>query len=616
MPGLSSIEAKISAACNSKASLWIAAFALLAGAALAWIIIHFLPNAAGDVQLARSLGIVSETIVAGHSKAADSRAYAFGMSAALICSVAIWTFWAVRVRGDASPVPLSIVDAPRMTTVELALAALIAFGSFGRIWNGRAATATAWSALSEEGEMLAWVNTVLRGGALSRDTFCLYGPLSVWLVAVLFCVFRPSLGLWRQWIFGLNAVALLATYWLLRNVTRTRTAAIIGALTVGILCIGPVPAMSWSLSRVGFGLAAITALNRALDRRHRGWYAAGGALAVLTFLYSPEVGVSCGVAFAIVLLAHPTRRIGLAWAMTGAMLVLLPAILYLIATNSLWATIDNMSLFSKVRLLGFGALIFPRLEFTSESLRDYFVPAVVAIAAFSVATKLLRGQRDARTFTEVALVVFGGVLFSAAVSRPDDIHLPFVAPPALILLTILLEDAWFAFRAPAHRTPVMIGSVIALAALIPWTGTARDDVRSLFEPPAGRSLNVSRGGGALFPDQFATDLEELTTTIQSRTAANEPIWVFPSEALLYFLADRPQPTQFPLAIFAVTRNQRRELIAELQRAKPGWAVVYPDASLHDRIPYAEAMPEVIEYLNSNYELDRNVGPFLLLRRKF
>src|SRR5579864_1317476 len=471
MPGLSSIQAKISAACDLKASLWIAAFALLVGAGLAWIIIHFLPAPTGDVDLARSLGILSETIVAGHSKAADSRAYAIGMTAGVICSLGIWTFWAVRAGRIASPVPLPIVKAAGMTGVELALATLIAFGLFGRIWNGRAATVTAWSALSEEGEMLAWVNTVLRGGALSRDTFCLYGPLSVWLVAALFCVFRPSLGLWRQWIFGLNAVALLATYWLLRSVTRTRTAAVAGALAVGILCIGPAPAMSWSLSRVGFGLAAITALNHALDRRHRGWYVAAGALAVVTFLYSPEVGVSCAVAFAVVLLAHQNRRFGLVWTMAGTMLVLLPAILYLATTASLKPTIDNMALFSRVRLLGFGALIFPRLEWTSESLRAYFVPSVIGVAAFSIGTKLLRGQRDARTFTEVALVAFGGVLFSAAVSRPDDIHLPFVAPPALILLTILFEDAWFAFRAATHRIPAVIGCVIGVAALIPWSST-------------------------------------------------------------------------------------------------------------------------------------------------
>ena len=138
---------------------------------------------------------------------------------------------------------------------------MIAFALFARIWNGRAATVSLWSALSEEGEMLAWVDTVLRGGALSRDTFCLYGPLSVWLVAVLFSLFHASIGLWRCWIFALNAVSIVAVYFLLRGFTRTRVAASRGTLAVAVLCVGAVPAMSWSLSRVAFGLAAIADRN-------------------------------------------------------------------------------------------------------------------------------------------------------------------------------------------------------------------------------------------------------------------------------------------------------------------------------------------------------------------
>ena len=430
MAVLSSIQAKLRAASELGASLWVAALALAAGAGAARIVINFLPARTDDVALARSLGIVSETILAGHSKSADSRAYAVGMSVAVICSLAIWMLWAIRAGANRTAISPSITNSVRITLVEFVLAAFVAFGLFGRIWNGRAATVSAWSALSEEGEMLAWVDTVLRGGALSRDTFCLYGPLSVWAVAVLFWLCHPSLGLWRHWIFGLNAAALLAVYWLLRSITRTRIAAVVGTLTVGILCIGRVPAMSWSLSRVGFGVAAITALHHALDRRNRAWHVAAGALGATALLYSPEAGASCAVAFVVVRLLHPSRRFGLLWTIKGTIVVLAPTVLYLIATNSLWATINNVRLFSRERLLGFGALIFPQLEFTAESLRAYFVPAVIAVAAFSVATKLLRGQRDARTLTELALVLFGGALFNAAVSRPDDVHLPFVAPPA------------------------------------------------------------------------------------------------------------------------------------------------------------------------------------------
>jgi hypothetical protein len=103
--------------------------------------------------------------------------------------------------------------------------------------------------------------------------------------------------------------------------------------------------------------------------------------------------------------------------------------------------------------------------------------------------------------------------------------------------------------------------------------------------------------------------------IEARTTAGEPVWVFPNEALVYFLADRPQPTRFPLTLFAVTREQRQQLIADLERTHPRWAVAYRYAPEVDGISYPVAMPEVVAYLDATYELEGNFGTFALLRRK-
>jgi hypothetical protein len=220
-----------------------------------------------------------------------------------------------------------------------------------------------------------------------------------------------------------------------------------------------------------------------------------------------------------------------------------------------------------------------------------------------------------RTWTQTALVIFGIVLFSAAVSRPDDIHLPFVLPPALILLTGLLEDACFGLWNRNQRIAAGAALFAGVASVLPWSSIARENFDAFIEAPTGQPLSVARAGTALFPDEFARDLAELIRQIQSRTSPNETIWVFPNEALIYFLADRPQPTRFPLAVFAVTRAQRQQLIADLERTRPRLAIVYRDAPLHDRIPHETALPEVVEYLTTNYELDHDIGTFALLRRK-
>jgi len=156
---------------------------------------------------------------------------------------------------------------------------------------------------------------------------------------------------------------------------------------------------------------------------------------------------------------------------------------------------------------------------------------------------------------------------------------------------------------------------LGTATFAPWIPAAKTNLLSLFERPVGTKLGLPRGGYALLPDDFAQNLTLITNTIQSRTAPNEPFWAFPNEALLYFLADRPEPTHFPQALLAVTRAQREQLVADLVRTKPRWAVVYLDAPEVDGIPYNAAIPEVIAYLNANYERESDVGAFALMRRK-
>ena len=609
------LQMRFERAVTLKAHPWVSALAIVAGGIVARIIVFLTPATGGDVAKARELGIVSATVLAGYSKSADSLAYVLALAGAIITSVGIWMVWAIRAKPEPLAEPPVPWKMPRVSLIEFGIVAVIAFALFGRFWNGRGATISGWSVLVEEGEMLAWVDTVFRGGALFRDSFCLYGPLSIWPVAALFHIFNPSIGLWRTWIFSLNPPAVIATYFVLRGITRTRLAAVVGALFFGVLCPAPAPAMSWSLARVGLGFATIAVLTRGLDRGATKWFVFSGALIGVTILYSQEVGIAVAVAVAAVLVFRSDRRTsGILWTMLGCSLALAPAVIYLIATQSLGATFENLFLFPRVRMLGFAAQPFPALSLNSSSLRAYFIPAVLVVASFWTTTKLLRGYRDARSLTELALIIFGALLFTAALSRPDDAHFPFVFPPALVLLCVLSEDLWLAIRTTDYRIATTSVALLGVVLLAPWSSMLERNLRSLVEPPSGRALLTSRGGSALLPEDFARDLDELIQAIQSRTAPDEPIWVFPNEAMLYFLADRPQPTHFPDALFAVTRAQREQLVADLERARPRWAIVYRDAPEVDNIPYAVALPEVVAYLNANYEAESEIGYFILMRR--
>src|SRR5438270_857603 len=175
------IDMPLRRAAATPAALWVAAISLVAGAIAARVVVSLVPATGRDVAAAKALGIVSVSILAGHSKSAETLACVFGLTSAITISLAIWIAWAMRTGRTGAELerPRPFIT-PRGTWREFAIVAVIAFALFARFWNGRAATFSSWSVLDEEGEMLAWIDIVLRGGALSRDVFCLYGPLSTW----------------------------------------------------------------------------------------------------------------------------------------------------------------------------------------------------------------------------------------------------------------------------------------------------------------------------------------------------------------------------------------------------------------------------------------------------
>ena len=244
------------------------------------------------------------------------------------------------------------------------------------------------------------------------------------------------------------------------------------------------------------------------------------------------------VAVGAALLLHADRVRAILWTGLGGAGVLAPALAYIALQQALGATFDNLFLFPRTRLLGFGAFQFPALAPTAEALRAYFTPAVLVVSGFATATKLLCGQSNARTLTELALFVFGALLFTTALSRPDETHLVFALPPALVLLSTLAEDACRAlFSRPRRAVAAAAGLALTVAALAPFSSSAGVNLRMLFAPtPVGfRALALPRGGGALLPERLARDLEGVTHALEARTAPDEPLWVYPNEALLYFL---------------------------------------------------------------------------------
>src|SRR5262249_28683001 len=201
---------------------------------------------------------------------------------------------------------------------------------------------------------------------------------------------------------------------------------------------------------------------------------------------------------------------------------------------------ENLFLFPRIRVLGFGGVPFPPLALTSYALCAYFPPVVLGASGVATAARLLGGERGARVDTELALFVFGALLFTAGLSRADMTHFAFAAPPALVLLAGMAEDAARLAVSRAARISERAAGAAALAlaaaVLAPWWSWASLNLTSFWAPTPSdlRPLQLDRAGGVLAPDALASQLEQLVATLRDRTQPDEPIWVYPNEALIYF----------------------------------------------------------------------------------
>jgi hypothetical protein len=632
-------------------ALWVQAACLAAASALAWLSVRALPEGGGDLDEARRLGIISATTIAGTSKSHDTTAYALALAVGVLAAVGLWVAWCLFVTrtgagrtegGDgngAGPIRAWTWGGVAILAVCL-LPGLLRFDLATNGWDAP------YTFYSEEGEALTWAHVVLHGGVLSKDVYCLYGPLATAPLVAVFKLFGTSVRLGRLCLYLLDLPALLAVYVLLRELARTRIAALLGVGLVLFDRMWPMPAMSWSLLRTGLGLAAIAALARSLrSGAPRGLVVAGAAVGLGIF-FSQEAGVAAAVACAAGL------AIDLAWRRpgwkaaardascfaAGLAVTTLPLIAWAASNGALPAMLHNLFGFARLRVLGHGAQPFPALWSYPERddvlgiLAVYFGPVLYAFAAFRLATRVFCADRAPEIAVQAAVVVYGVVLFASPLSRPDPTHVLFAMPPAFVLAVVFAEDAAAAVVRRgsefARRSAAAAFLAVVLAGLSAFAADAGENV-TLFSRQAwfcltgrltgpaeegSRTLDLPRGGGIRVPRDRADEIEAVVTYLRSATAADEPFWAFPNEPMLNVLADRPLSNPYPLSLFAVTRAQRADLIAAVERSTARYAVVNQKPTIVDGIPSRDAVPELWSYLEARFVPERRFGRFVVMRR--
>jgi hypothetical protein len=184
------------------------------------------------------------------------------------------------------PPPINFQDA------RYFLAVLASFAA------GLAASWARWGhPLIDSGREMNVPLRLLRGELLYRDLRYIYGPLSPYLNAALYAIFRPSL--WVLWGRGIiTTIVILAITWLLARQILFRWPATLACLLLTWVCaLKPqgnyiLPYAYSALDGCLLGLAVTAALILSLRCRSTTLMAAAGLLAALAALGKTEMGLA------------------------------------------------------------------------------------------------------------------------------------------------------------------------------------------------------------------------------------------------------------------------------------------------------------------------------------
>jgi len=218
-----------------------------------------------------------------------------------------------------------------------------------------------------------------------------------------------------------------------------------------------------------------------------------------------------------------------------------------------------------------------------------------ALAA-GAAAALVGGPRGGAAGRDAlrAGVVFGALLFLGIFPSAIWSHLAFVAAPVRLVLVGVLDRT---DRALAGRSAIAAWlwrgawCGVALVAAVAAARISADEMRWYPLP-----LGIARGSLRLAPEQRGL-LRGATRFLSQCAPPGEPVFAAPDLPVLYFLAERSNPTRFDLVIPGNVSGA--EIVAALERTRTRCVVYNPGMYLQFR-PFAELLPEVAEYLASEF----------------
>jgi hypothetical protein len=492
----------------------------------------------------------------------------------------------------------------------------------------------------DEGQLAAIADRISRGQVLYRDVYTGIFPGVYHVAAWLLAAFGDDLLVLRRAQVVVNALTALCLWRVAFRAARPAWAWLAPALYLEVV-VFDFPGLSmlnYSPLAMLFALAALLGLLRHLERGRAADAVASGLCLGACVLVKQNFGILASLAVLAGLAlargtpagARPlTRRlvlfalggaalvapVAVAFAAAGALPALVEATLLSIGATQLDAFRDPLPpifgahpedprfvfLYTPAALFNylvrgeelFGSTVSPALR--GAAIRVAYGGALAALAAGALAA--LAAGRAGHVGALAALravVAFGLLLFLGIFPSAIWSHLAFVAAPVLLVAAVVAERVDRALAARSRAASWAWRAAWAGVAALGAVAAARvsADVARWYPEPLG----VARGGLRVDPGQRAL-LRGATRFLERCARPDEPVFAAPDLPVLYFLADRPNPTRFDLVIPGNVSGAA--IVESLERSATRCVVYNPRMYLQFR-PFPELFPEVAAHLESAF----------------
>jgi hypothetical protein len=633
-------------------SILIVGFSIGLLAAYVFILIPF--DFSSELRKARALGIVSVSILQGYPKSKDVVSYFSLLFFPVSFSIVPWYLWA-RNRTAVLREMFSFADTTKTETNQRTYLYVIILLLVGVLWTFNITDfydpnfkpfVGSWPFLGEDGENLAWVQSILSGGVYGKDFFCLYGPLLIYPLAWAMKLFGQTVCIERALKYCYDLVAFGLVVFFLFKTFRFKWLALFASLLYLVL-FPPYWHLSVNLTTLRFvlGIVPFLLLHFYRSSGKRKLLFLAGIVVGLSILFSQEAGIASLVICVSVFFLDDVLRqgkvrtfsINTAILLSGLVLAVTPMLIFFAAKGALVMFFDSIYGFPKLKTLGYGSFPFPSLhEFIAKPLGvfplAYWMIFFYGGMSIYLAVLFLLKSGDKTLYLKMALLLYGIILFRIPLGRVALEDAMKVFPSTLLLFFLQIDCMTVAFL-NHKKLDVRIGYalfallVIGSFSIVVLYGTnvrynivfmadrLRNFSQKLTVLPIGVELPGIERGKIFYDPSTANSIVKIKNFLDTYAQEERYVYFFPNEAAYYFIFNKQNPTRYAIAYFAATSSQRLDLISGLERNKPRFIIYSLDTWRIDGIPETTQVPEVVDYMKQKYETLGNLGEIVILQRK-